>query len=96
MHTEHKKGCVPALGQLSPKPYIVGLVCALSAHESTEAQRAGHSNIQKHQFHHCQTIKLQTASCDFFSESTPQVLARSQVMSACIPPATLSTAGDGG
>lgn len=32
-------------------------------------------------------------SYDFFSESTQPVLPRSQVVSACIPPATLSIAG---
>lgn len=35
MHTDRKGGCVPALGQLSSKPYIM-----VSVHEGTEAQRA--------------------------------------------------------
>lgn len=35
MHTDHKRGCVPALGQHRSKPYITVLV-----QEGTEAQRA--------------------------------------------------------
>lgn len=35
MHTDHKRGCMPALAQLSSKPYITVFV-----QEGTEAQRA--------------------------------------------------------
>lgn len=35
MNTDHKRGCIPALVQLSSKPYITVFV-----QEGTEAQRA--------------------------------------------------------
>lgn len=35
MNTDHKRGCIPALAQLSSKPYITMFV-----QEGTEAQRA--------------------------------------------------------